>query len=643
MAIDFKQMDKYVDGKLVEEGKKEQSEMFAHYWWKTDVEKNLAEQIAGTIKLIEREQTGRLDLLTFATRMYGNTNGFNITGSSFTRGNSINTTPSSQRITYNLTQSCIDTLVSKMAKNKFVPSFCTSGGIWAKQKKAEQLNKFMEGVFYEHKVHKKRIMAFRDACVWGDGIVHIYRDNDELKVERVLPHELFVDHVEAVATQEPRQLHRIKIANRESMLELYQDDPEAQEKIKSVMPANYSDLSATGTVADLIKVTESWHLPSGPDCEDGLHVICVSDKVLTREPYTKSYFPFVRVSWNQRLLGWWGQGLCEELMSIQAELNLLLRQVQRSLWMGGTFKVLMETGSKIVKQHLNNDIGIIIEHAPGAPPQFISPPIVQPEIYQHIQTLIDLGFKKARVSQLSVSGEKPLGLDSGKALRTMTDIEDMGFTFIEQQMEDFGMEIGRQCIEVIKDIYKDKKTFTATFPQAKFMESVDWADIKLKDDEYVMQSFPVSQLSKDITGRLNDVQEMMQAGLVTPRTGRKLLSMPDIEMNDKLANAAENLICKNIEAMLDEDATYAPPEPYHDLTLALQIALQYYNYAELNNCPEENMNLLRQYIEDIKGLQQQAAAEAQAQIMAQQQQAQPQAAPQPPPMNNMIPNVPPQQ
>lgn len=636
MSIDLKKMDKYVDGKLVEKGKEEKTEIFSHYWWKTqDDDSMLANQIAGTIKYIGRQQSGRLEQLVVSTRLYGNTNGFSLTGSSFTRANNVNTSPSGQRITYNLTQSCIDTLVSKMAKNKFVPTFATSGGIWKMQKKAEQLNKFMEGLFYEHKIHKKRILAFRDCAVWGDGILHIFRDNDELKVERVLPHELYVDNVEGAAVDDPRQLHRVKIIDREVLLEMYQDDEEAKEKIKGVLPASYNDMSGTGTVADLVKVTESWHLPSGPDVEDGLHVICIDDKVLTKEEYKKDYFPFAIMTWNKKLIGWWGSGLCEELMSIQAELNRLLILVQKSLWMGGSFKVLMEHGSRIVKQHINNDVGIIIEHAPGAPPQYITPPVVQPEIYQHIQTLIDLGFKKARISQLSVAGEKPLGLDSGKALRAMTDIEDMGFIFIEQQMEQFGLEIARQCIEVVKEIYKDKKTYKTIFPQTKFMESIDWRDIQLKEDEYIMQAFPVSSLSKDISGRLQDIQELMQAGIVNPRTGRKLMAMPDIEMNDKLANSTENLLCKIIEDMLEEEPVYKAPQPQYDLQLALTLALQYYNYAELNNCPEENLSLLRQFMEEVKELQQQMAPP-----MPMMPPGQPQAVPQAPPTSNLIQNVP---
>ena len=632
--IDYKKMDKYVDGKLIEKGKDEKSEIFNHYWWKDyEDERMLALQIASTINFIERHNSARIEQLVISTRLYGNTNSFSLTGTSFTRANNVNTAPSGQRITYNLTQSCIDTLTSKMAKNKFVPSFATSGGVWKMQKKAEQLNKFMEGIFYEHHIHKKRILAFRDACVWGDGILHIFRDNNELKIERVLPHEIFVDNVESVSN-EPRQMHRVKIVDREIMLEMYKDDEEACEKIKSVLPANYTDTSSTGSVADLIRVTESWHLPSGPEVKDGLHVICAGDCVLTCEEYDKDYFPFAFITWNKRLIGFWGAGLCEELMSIQSELNRLLILVQKSLWMGGSFKVLMEHGSRIVKQHINNDVGIIIEHAPGAPPQYITPPVVQPEIYQHIQTLIDLGFKKARISQLSVSGEKPMGLDSGKALRAMTDIEDMGFIFIEQQMEEFGLEIARQCIEVVKDIYRDKKTFKTCFPQAKFLESVDWKDIKLEDDEYVMQAFPVSSLSKDITGRLNDVQELMQAGIVTPRTGRRLLSMPDIEMNDKLANASENLICKVIEDLLEEEAEYNPPEPQFDLQAALTLGLEYYNYAMLNNCPEENLSLLRQWIEEVKDMQAKAM-----QAMA-PPPGSPQAVPQAPPQSQLLPNVP---
>ena len=64
----------------------------------------------------------------------------------------------------------VDTLTAQVAKNKVVPTFITSGGVWGMQRKAELLNKFIEGVFYENNAHETIVYGARDAgvCVWGD-------------------------------------------------------------------------------------------------------------------------------------------------------------------------------------------------------------------------------------------------------------------------------------------------------------------------------------------------------------------------------------------------------------------------------------------------------------------------------------------
>ena len=91
-----------------------------------------------------------------------------------------------------------------------------------------------------------------------------------------------------------------------------------------------------------------------------------------------------------------------------------------------------------------------------------------------------------------------------------------------QEMERFFLEGARQMIEVAKDIYARKKTFKVLFPTSKFMETIDWKDIKLKEDEYILKAFPTSSLPDDPAGKLQTIQEYMQAGLVSPRAGRRL-------------------------------------------------------------------------------------------------------------------------
>lgn len=172
------------------------------------------------------------------------------------------------------------------------------------------------------------------------------------------------------------------------------------------------------------------------------------------------------------------------------------------------------------------------------------------------------------------------------------------------------------------------------------METVDWKDIKLKEDEYVLKAFPVSSLADDMTGRLQEVQELAQAGMISPRTARKLMRTPDLEMSDNLANAAEDLICKLIEDMIDApegEEVYHAPEPFMDLTLAKQLCLEYWNYAKFQSAPDSVLQLLQQFNEQVDEIVQQAMQPPPGPAMGTPGQAP--ANPLPPPTSPLLPNV----
>ena len=618
-----------------------QGEAVNFSWWKKE-ETEMAHAVASTVKFIQRHQASRMEQLTVSTRLYGNTTAYNTMGTAFTRSSSVNSNPMSQRLCFNLVQSVIDTLTAKMAKNKVIPTFVTNGRIWKYQKKAKELTKFAQGLAYQLKLHDLCISAFRDGGVWGDGFTHIFERNGKVAIERVLPHEIIVDLVESVV-EEPTQLHRIRVCDRNIAKEIW---PELEEAIDLIEPANYQDVGGQGTAADLITVTDSYHLRSGEKADDGFHAICIGDGAIS-EPWEKDYFPFPHLRYSRKLIGWYSQGAPERLQTIQGEINRSMMLEQKSRWMQGSFKVLVENGSKVVAQHLNNDVGAIITYT-GVAPQYITPPAVDASNREWIDSLIQKGFMQEGVSQLSAAAQKPLGVDSGKAMRTLTDIEDDRFTFVSQQMEDFVLENIRQAIDVVKDIYAEKKTYEVVFPQTNFLETVDWKDINIEEDAYVLKAYPTSSLADDISGRLSDIQELAQAGMISPRTARRLMNMPDVEMNDNLSNAAEDLLHKIMEKMI-YDGDYTAPLPFWDLQLAQQLVLEYYNYCQFMDAPQDVLGMLEKFnaaLADMtgqvqQGLAGQAALQAQqiAQQQAQQQAQQPPANPTPTPQSNLIPNV----
>jgi hypothetical protein len=597
-------------------------------WWKLKGE-DAASSITAILRYLADNQSARLGQQVVSVRLYGNLSMTGVNGLALSRS------PVSQpavrdRITYNVIASCIDTITAKIGKNKPKPLFLTSGGDYKLQRKAKKLNQFVDGIFYENKAYQLGVEIFRDGCVFGTGVGHVFIRDGRICFERVVPSELFVDEVEAFYGR-PRSLHRIKNVDRYVLADAF---PEARKMIMDCNGAMVNEAGSIASLSDMVTVRESWHLPSGPEASDGRHTITLENGTILSEKYTHDFFPFAFFHWSKRLFGFWGQGLAEQLQNIQFEINKLLILIQRSMHLAGTFKVLMENTSKIVTEHLSNEIGAVVRYT-GTPPQYVTPPAVQPEIYQHLMTLKQSAYEQSGISALSAAAQKPAGLNSGKALREYNDIESDRFQTVGKAYEEFYLDLAKLSIAMVKQLVEEEGDFSIAAPGKKFLQTIKWSDIDLDDEEYVMQCYPVSSLPNDPAGRLQTIQEYLQAGFLTPRQGRMLLDFPDLEQVEGLANAMEEWLTSTLDKMVD-DGEYTSPEPFDDLTLARELALEYYSRGKTQSVEEERLELLRRFISQIDELQKMAQPPAPppgAEPM-------PQAVPEPPPQSPMLPNVP---
>lgn len=623
MAIDYKSFNNT--------GKPE-GEIYDKRWWLVNKSER-PQAVAAIVKMIAEYDSKRQTQYQISTRLYGNTNLMGMNGLSYSKISSVQNSLK-DRISYNVVQSAIDTVCAKMSKNKPKPLFLTSGGDYKMQRKAKKLDKFIDGIFYENQAHRLGQDIFKDACVLADGLVHVFEQHGRVKFERIIASEIYVDSVEAFYG-EPRQLHRVKGVDRQVLIDLF---PSAKKKIEEANSASADLVGTYQNVADQIEVVESWHLPSGPEAKDGLHTINIENANLFEESWDKPYFPFAKLTWCKRLYGYWGQGAAEQIQNIQLEINKILWVIQRSMHLAGSFKVLLQNGSKIVKEHLNNDIGAIINYT-GTPPTYIVPQIVPMEMYQHVKDLKNSAYEQLGVSQLSASSQKPAGLNSGKALREYNDIESERFMVIGQAYEEFFLDLARLAIGVAKDIYEKEGEYEVKVPGKKFIQTIDWSDVDLEEDEYVMKMFPVSSLPQEPAGRLQTVQEYAQAGFISPRVARKLLDFPDLEQIEDLAQAEDDYLHEILEKMVD-DGEYTPPEPYDDLTSARELALEYYAQGKCGGLEEDKLDLLRKFMDQISMLELKANPPQPPMGQASPQGGAPQASPMPAPQSDLLPNVP---
>ena len=581
-----------------------------NFWWsKTG---DLHEDIMSLYSALNEEQQFREDANLKNLRLYGNYHHSGLSSSRYARASNAS---SRNRVTLNVIQSMCDTVTAKIAKNRPKATFLTSGGDYRMQRRAKLLDKFCEGQFYATNIYSIAPRVFMDACIFGTGAMKIFEHDGEIKVERIFPNEILVDDRDAVYG-DPRQLFQVKYVDKDVLLNLY---PEQKDAILAA-PSPEDDNSRNRSSNQVVCI-EAWHLPSGKETEDGRHCICIDGATLLDEGYKRSHFPFVFIRWTERVLGFYGQGLSEQLTGIQLEINKLLYNIQEQMHLAKP-KVFVEAGSKISKAHLNNETWGVIEYR-GTPPQFFVPKTVSGEIFSHLDRLYRSAYEITGVSQLAAQSKKPAGLESGVALREFQDIETERFMITAQQYEKTFLDAAHHMIDIAREVHERGDSYEVISHGDKNIEKIKWKDINLKKDQYVMKIYPTSLLPTTPAAKLQKVIEMLQAGMLSQQEARGLLDYPDLEAVNSMATASQDDINMLIEEML-EHGNYLPPEPFSDLELSIKMMQSAYLRAKINKVPEDRLDLLRRYMEECVNLLTQMQMAAQQAEMMQQQQQMPQ-------------------
>lgn len=582
---------KDIPTKVIKGSKKGASQLAKPFmWWLQSDAKLRAQELLSTASWLKTTQQDRYRKASIHARMYGNIPLGNNFGNTAAMGAQNNQLPI-DRPTFNVVQSAIDTLTSRITQSRPLPTFLTDGGNYKKRNLAKQLNRFIQGEFYQTKAYEMGEMRFREACVLGDGLLHVYETPEKrVGLERVLETELFVDNNDAFYGK-PRTMYRLKLVDREVLRAAFPSDTATINSAEQAYPDTSGD--SAKTVTDQVMVVEAWHLASGPDANDGLHIIATTEGELVNEPWTKDRFPFSGLQYSPRLVGFWAQGLTEQLTGTQIEINKLLITISQSIALFGVPRVFVEAGSKIIKAHLNNQVGGIVTYT-GTKPEYEVAPCVPAELYQQLQRLIDYAFQQSGVSSLAASAQKPAGLNSGEAIRNYDDLQTDRFATIQKRYANGYEDLAYLMIDVAKDIAKQYGSYSTIYPGKNGTESIDLPKVDLLEDPFVIQCFDSSALPKDPSGRLQKITEMTQAGMISQQEGRRLLNYPDLEQNDKLEIAAEERILKQLDDIVDS-GKYVPPDPFTDLQQGKKLVVQYYNLYAAAKLESSKLDMLGEW------------------------------------------------
>lgn len=568
-------------------------------WWKAKSNAELCSQLLGTAAFLKEQQQYRYRQASLYSRLYSNYPLYGWAGANMTKMSLSQNLPS-DRPTLNVIQSCVDTLHSRLTQAKPRPMFLTDDGNYKQRKLAKQLNNFTQGEFYQTKAYELGSEFLRDMLILGSGVTKVFRSEDRVKLERRLETELLVDPNEAMYGY-PRQLYELQLMDRDVLIEMFPKHKSAIESAEQAFPDTSGDSSKS--IADQVMVVEGWRLPSSKEAGDGKHAIAVAGltEPLVKEEYTKNRFPFVIDHFSKRVLGFWGQGLPEQLMGTQVEINKLLMTISQSIGLVGVPRVFVEDGSKVVKAHLNNQVGAIVTYS-GTKPSYEVAPCIPQEVYAQLQRLVDYAYQQSGVSSLSAAAQKPQGLNSGEAIRTYDDLQSDRFASISKKYASYYEELAYLIFDTSCDIADETGSYSTVYPNKNGAKQIDLPDIKdVKKDEFIIQCFDVSALPKEPAGRLQKITEMIQANMIDIKEGRRLLDFPDLDQVEKLANAGEERILQILDNIVEE-GIYTPPDPFMDLDLAIKLSVQYYNLYAAAKLEEKKAELLRRFNTQVKAL-----------------------------------------
>lgn len=585
---DFKAVDKFDPN---DKNANRRNDVLSAFWWNAKDDAAMAKGVLDTgnalvmsgnarhlQNLINARLYGNYDILSFGARDYNQTAAY---GNSSAIGN---------KLSLNVVASCIDTLGAKICKNKPRPMFVTSGASWPMQQKAKQLNQFGNALFHETKIHEVGTQVAFDSYIFGTGAMHAYLDDSgKLCFERAFIEDIFVDDADGIYGN-PRQLLRRKVVARAQLLHMFPDKQD--EVLSAVLTEENRPLYGS---ADVVEVWEGWHLPTSKKAKDGKHIIAVSSGLLLQEAWKIDCFPFIFKRYRKRVLGFWGQGVAEILTGIQVALNRTFRSIDEQIRRKGKGRIFYPINS-VDPALLDNSIQAHIPYKGGVPPTQDNSAAVSQDELAHREALYRLAYQEVGISELSAAAKKPSGLDAAVALREFNDIETERFILEGKSYEQMYMDAMELGLELIRA--SGGKGYKVRLPNKRYLVEIDWKDIDLERDQYVLQMFPVSSLPSTPAARLQKVEELRAGGYIDMPTAKRLLDFPDIDAEMNLANSAADDVDACISMILDNATPEMPEiEVYQSLDLIIERATTSYLFAKHHDCDEPRLDMLRQYID----------------------------------------------
>lgn len=435
--------------------------------------------------------------------------------------------------TENLVMSVVDAIIAEIGKNKVKARPQTKNASFKLRRAAKKLDRFLYGEAKRLDLWERAKMALHDAC-WGEvGAVVGDICDDGIVFERVFPDELIIDNDACFSEPTPIEVIRRRAMPLAEVLGRWGKflTEEERELLAEDARADVRWTESRTPGPSYLIVTESHRLPvgSGEDMEPGRHAVGTRSVTLKDEPWDESWLPYRFFHWMRPLAGFFCPSAVEQADPYQRrldEINAVIRDAQDLM---ARPRIWLPLGSKLQQTHFDNRIGRVLTSA--LKPEPLTWSAIPAELYNERERLVRTCFEYFGLTQLSAQGKLPQSarLDSSEALREYNTIQDNRLADLAQRYEAYQRELYCLIIDLSERAYKKGKRFKTTWVGGRRVEEVNWADIDLERDRYVIQIEPASVMPETPAARVDFIMKLAQSGMVSREEVLMMLQSGDIQ------------------------------------------------------------------------------------------------------------------
>ena len=454
---------------------------------------------------------------TFDLRSTNEYNYFNY-GFTFAQDNDLH-----QPANVNVIKAAVDTLVSKISNQKCRPYFSSVNGTYKTKQVVRQAQQFFDYIFDEEQVNHKVSHAFRSACICSSG--HVFLNPFTYNLEVLEPWTVAVQHTEKAYGQPTDML--VKFNNYPtSLIENYK--------------GSYDYVQYCIYIS--IKEHKAYKL--------------INAKVVEVMKYEPDVLPLVSIYYCDPVFGRKTTSIVEELNGIQTQIDMINQKISAAAQLTPANSIYVLEGSSLDTEELTNKSGAVykVKLPPGMnslPIQSINPAPFDPMWQSMLDYYVKQAFESIGLSQLSATGKKPAGVDSGIALSTLEDVESDRF---ETQLNAFI----KMYTDIAKMYIKVLPANADIIPVSQNTSPLKWKDLLKEQGLFKVQYSAATFLSKQPSEKIKQINQLSQAGLIGVEKIAQLLDNPDLEDAYSFAQAVHNACNKVIESAMDGEEVEIP-------------------------------------------------------------------------------------